>query len=201
MPRRKFLHPNEFPKLCVYAPKRPRLLELASRLKSDVVFEEDHDHQNSQVPTDFPGTHQEADDDEDNNTQIDLQSPFATNGSIPPDISIAEYASQEHSFEEGGSTKPTGNSSMLKSLMSSNIRIGLDLLQLCSKAQVPLTFYSEILGVFKKHSDFVGKAVSTIPSRERLMNNLKSVIPVVEPETIPSWSAKGFVCYGILQVN
>ena len=73
-----------------------------------------------------------------------------------------------------------------------NIQMGVELLQLCSQAQVPLYFYDRILRIFKKFVDR-GTKVSTVPSRELLMKHLKSKIPFIEPQSFAITSTEDIV--------
>ena len=76
--------------------------------------------------------------------------------------------------------------------LGDNIQMGVELMQLCSKAQVPLYFYDKLLRLFKKHSD-VGTKVSTVPSCDRLTTHLKSKIPFIEPQSFPITSTDDIV--------
>ena len=70
-----------------------------------------------------------------------------------------------------------------------NVRIGIELLHLCTESQVPLHFYDKVLRIFKEYavdgSDTKTSWCNTIPSREHLLKQIKSKIGLVKPVFCP----------------
>ena len=65
-----------------------------------------------------------------------------------------------------------------------NMRMGIDLLHLCTESQVPLHFYDKVLRIFKEYSvdgSDNSSWCNSIPSREFLLKQIKSKIGFVEP--------------------
>ena len=191
MPRRKFDISTKFaqPKAPLYTPKRPRLLSVAENLYG------------STLPLAvggvvIDGNIMERDEDNPDTTSIHVP-PSQTyhdnhqHGEPPaaaPDSPIGPlYDSGEEEDDndftflpEKASVAPEIADDSNGLYLLDNIQMGVELLQLCSQAQVPLYFYDRILRIFKKFVDR-GTKVSTVPSRELLMKHLKSKIPFIEP--------------------
>jgi len=85
-----------------------------------------------------------------------------------------------HAPAEGQSTANGTGTSGSNIFRSPHILMAIELQQLCSDAQIPLRFYEDFLGLYKKYSkmevDF-----EKVPSRLRLMNLLKKELPSVQP--------------------
>ena len=69
---------------------------------------------------------------------------------------------------------------------SDNLRLGIDLLNVCTETKVPLETYDKILRLFKKYCPRQPdpKWWNTIPSRAKLMKILQSKVPTVNPSVI-----------------
>jgi hypothetical protein len=130
----------------------------------------------------------------------DGRDPYETNkeGDGDPDNDLSDYSGNHWEEEEGdqGIYEPdqivaealppkSHDNSSYSFDTGPNIRLGIDLLHLCTETQVPLHFYNKVLQIFKEYSvDGSENSLwcnSTISSREYLLKQITSKIDVVQP--------------------
>jgi len=75
-----------------------------------------------------------------------------------------------------------------KELLSPNIRMGIELLDICNRARVSLKVFDEIVQYFKRNSKH-GVDPEEIPSRDRLYKIFRKNFKVAPPEMVPVPSA------------
>ena len=191
MGRRQFFSPfNQSNKTsALYTPKRPRLLNVAD----DIAYYRTEDW-----------TYQDLENRSTNDWNISQVLPEDDVSSVldPPPVnhgssdSVLSESSNRNSivgdYYEDNSEEdslpsrtdimcPASQTDSSSSIFGDEIQMGIELLQLCHQAHVPLKCYDQILRLYKKYSGR-GIMFSKVPSRERLMAHLKSKLPFTEPQ-------------------
>ena len=145
-----------------------------------VTFEEESASVNSDETTDsLVGDYYQPQDQQDS---VGLDYPFGP---------VLDASDDEEGFMVPPETAK-GQNEHTGFVFGDNIAMAVELMLLCSDAQVPLHFYDKIVRLFKKYS-VCGTKISTIPSCQSVMRHLKSKIPVVEPHIFAFTSTQDIV--------
>jgi len=182
----------------VYAPKRPRLMSV---LENVAKFHQEPDRFVFADSTESMVTDEsEVSSSPDNSESVPLDTEMLSSTADSEsdceayyDASYGDDDNEESRLEEDPRISPelrprASMSVSHKELLSPNIRMGIELLDICNRARVSLKVFDEIGQCFKRNSKH-GVDPEKIPSRDHLYKIFRKNFKVAPPEMVPVPSA------------